>query len=305
LVFWAVFVTVSVVTGCKTTPPVEEEAPQPLPPAEETLPEKTEKTEEKKEDTSPPIISVTLSPQRFSPDGDGENDEMTVTIDVQSASEVTGWNIRIREPMSQHLLFSEWSDDGMPPESLIWDGRSASGELVQSATTYHYELSVSNLYDQATYQGTFSVDFLVRRDGDDLRIMVPSIVFASNSGQFLMNVAPESAENNATILMRIADILNSPEFISYRIKVEGHANPTTPPGTAARTIEERGTSTEIGLRSLSEIRAKSVVDFLARNGVSRSRLTPIGRGGTRAIYDFDDTENSWKNRRVEFILESR
>jgi outer membrane protein OmpA-like peptidoglycan-associated protein len=45
-----------------------------------------------------------------------------------------------------------------------------------------------------------------------------------------------------------------------------------------------------------------VVDQLVGYGVARSRLSSIGRGGTRTVANPRDQDNSWKNRRVEFIL---
>jgi outer membrane protein OmpA-like peptidoglycan-associated protein len=100
-------------------------------------------------------------------------------------------------------------------------------------------------------------------------------------------------DNNTRILRRIAQILN--KFRDYKVQVEGHANPTTAPGPA-RDREEAE------LKRLSEDRAKKVVDELARFGVTRSRLYHIGVGGTRTLVPYDDLDNRWKNRRVEFIL---
>jgi outer membrane protein OmpA-like peptidoglycan-associated protein len=37
-------------------------------------------------------------------------------------------------------------------------------------------------------------------------------------------------------------------------------------------------------------------------GVSRSRLSATGKGSTQPIIRFEDRDNWWKNRRVEFIL---
>jgi outer membrane protein OmpA-like peptidoglycan-associated protein len=75
--------------------------------------------------------------------------------------------------------------------------------------------------------------------------------------------------------------------------VEGHANPTSrnPPPAEAQ-----------GDLNLSERRSRAVVDFLVGFGVSRGRLSSIGRGSSRPIIAFDDRDNWWKNRRVEFIL---
>jgi outer membrane protein OmpA-like peptidoglycan-associated protein len=249
---------------------------------------------------SPPVITVSLAPQPFSPDGDGVDDVLTVTIGVESASPVHSWRIEIREPEPPYLLFSEWSGEGMPPKTLPWDGLSADGELVQSASTYHFALVVGNQYASETYQGTINVDVLVRREGEILRVIVPSIVFAPNAGDF-KGLDQERMANNDRILRRIAEVLE--KFDTYRVKVEGHANPTTAPGTRARTQEETGTRSVIGLQPLSQRRAQAVVDYLSNLGVDRARLTAVGVGSAHTVVDFTDRDNWWKNRRVEFILE--
>jgi outer membrane protein OmpA-like peptidoglycan-associated protein len=251
-------------------------------------------------DTSPPEISVSLTPQPFSPDNDGVDDVLTVNIKVTSSTPVGIWKIEIREPEPPYLVFSSWEGEGMPPTTLQWDGLSTDGELVQSASDYHFGLMVSNAHASETYQGTLKVDILVIRDGDVLRVIVPSIVFAPNAGDFKGLDAERLAHNDA-ILKRIAEVLN--KFDTYRVKVEGHANPTTAPGTRQRENEERGDRRVKGNLPLSEERANAVVNYLVDLGVDRGRLTPIGVGSARTIVAFTDRDNWWKNRRVEFILE--
>jgi len=317
LIILAAFLTVSVITACKSVPKTEEvpeePPPPPPPPPPEEEPEEVPEPEEEPPDTSPPEISVVISPQPFSPDGDGVDDILHVKIKVESASPVQNWHIEIHEPEPPYLTFSEWSGDGMPPESLTWDGLSNEGELVQSASDYQFVLTVTNQYDTGTYKGPIAVDVLVKREGEVLKVIVPSIVFAPNSAEFIKGLAPAVAENNDKILRRIAEVLN--KFNTYRVRVEGHANPTTAPGTKARASEENGTKTVKGLKPLSEERAKAVVNYLVNLGVDRNRLTPEGVGSARTIVGYFkedekgkptkklNKDNWWKNRRVEFILE--
>jgi len=143
---------------------------------------------------------------------------------------------------------------------------------------------------------------LVQREEKGLlRIIVPSIIFAPDTGELSKGLDSVTAANNERILKRIAEVLNY--FGSYRIKVEGHANPVYPPNSTQRASEEKGTAKIPGLQPLSEQRAKAVVDYLVNLGVDRSRLSSIGLGGTRVRVQFNDRANWWKNRRVEFILE--
>jgi outer membrane protein OmpA-like peptidoglycan-associated protein len=252
-------------------------------------------------DTSPPVLHVTLSPLPFTPDGDGVDDEMSVNINIETKSDIYAWHIQIREPRPPYLLFSEWRGEGMPPETIVWNGISTSGELVQSASDYPFTLAVNNIYgEEAYFTGNVEVGILVVREGNIRRIIVPSIVFAANAGNFAGLDADTTAANDF-ILRRVAEALE--RYPDNKVKVEGHANPTTAPGTRARTDEETGTRTVKGLRPLSEERAKAVLDYLVGLGIDPERLSAVGMGSARTIVDFADRDNWWKNRRVEFILE--
>jgi len=126
-----------------------------------------------------------------------------------------------------------------------------------------------------------------------LKIQVPSIVFGSYTTGFT-GLSEETLERNDNILRRIAQALN--KFDTYKVIVEGHANPTAK-NEAARWLEQ-----ELELRPLSEHRANYVADYLVKLGVDRGRLATVGVGGARPVAKYDDPGNWWKNRRVEFIL---
>jgi flagellar motor protein MotB len=236
---------------------------------------------------------VAFSTRYFSPDNDGVEDELTVTVTLKDESPIDGWHIEIREPQPPHLLFSEWSGQGNPPEKIVWNGRSASNELVQSASDYPFKLTVMDVHkNTSVFEGLVEVDVLVIREGANLRVQVPSIVFGSNSGGF-DGLTPEVTSGNDLILRRIAQVLN--KFDTYQVRVEGHSNPT------ARTERERQRE-QVELQTLSEARAKTVVDYLVNLGVDRRRLSYFGIGAARSIVGIDDRDNWWKNRRVEFLL---
>lgn len=76
-------------------------------------------------------------------------------------------------------------------------------------------------------------------------------------------------------------------FPNKKILVEGHTDNV---GDAALNLK------------LSEERAKTVVDYLVQKGISSSRLTYQGFGGTRPITNEDTAEAHAKNRRVAFII---
>ena len=103
-----------------------------------------------------------------------------------------------------------------------------------------------------------------------------SITFEHNSDRLTGH-----AEQN---LREFADALQRPELKALRFAVEGHTD---------------GSGTENYNMSLSERRARAVVDFLAAEGISPQRLEPRGFGETKpASANLMDPTN----RRVETRL---
>lgn len=239
-------------------------------------------------DTSAPTLSLATLPEYFSPDNDGVDDELLVTVGVIDDSEIESWTLDIREPGDKSFWRVQGS--GVPAERMIWDGKSNKGELVQSATDYQMVLSARDAWgNESRREAIITVDVLVIRVGDQLRIQVPSIIFRENANDF-KGLPAETVSNNDRVLKRIAAILN--KFREYKIVVEGHANPVTLTATEERDF----------LKPLSEARASAVMEKLIEFGVARARLSYIGLGGTRTVIPHSDRANWWKNRRVEFIL---
>ena len=116
-----------------------------------------------------------------------------------------------------------------------------------------------------------------------------------NSARFSERDA-ETAEKNSFVLDRIAQILT--KYRTYRITIEGHANPVFYNDPVRAETEEREE-----LKPLSQARAETVRKALVDRGIHPGRLSVIGRGGSDIIADPGNREVNWKNRRVEFILE--
>lgn len=238
-----------------------------------------------------PELNVTMLPKYFSPDNDGNEDELFINLSAKSEAKLTEWTFEIREPEDTgNQLF--WSTGGKDKisEQIVWDGRSLQGETVQSATDYPYTFTATDEVGlTSVIKGYVPIDVLVIRDGDKLKIAVPSIIFRMNAADFKA-LTEKVVDRNMKVLTRVAQILN--KFPEYKVQVEGHANNTT--GTQREEEED--------LIPLSAARAAAVRNILIEKGVSRVRLSSVGIGGTQPIAPFSDRANWWKNRRVEFVL---
>ncbi len=256
------------------------------------------------EDLPVPTAALRISPRYFSPDGDGSGDTLTVLLDVKSEAGIKEWSFTVKHPDGRRV-FWETKGAGTIPERLTWDGKAATGELVQSATDYPYTFSLTDANGtKCTEEGFIQVDILVISEGGKLKIQVPSIIFRSDNADFKSDEEVRSdpawdgeskgldertIENNIRVLNRVAQILK--KFQGYNVSIEGNANNMT--GTPQEELE---------VQQLSEERARFVMDYLVREGISAERLSATGNGGTQMLVPAYDAVNRWKNRRVEFIL---
>lgn len=245
---------------------------------------------------TPPKLTVKTAPEYFSPDNDGQDDDLFISLAGSSAVPFSRWSFEINDPQNG-ANFWKTSGRASITERIIWDGRSNTGELVQSATDYPYVFTVTDdLGMTSVVKGFISIDVLVIRVGDVLKIQVPSIIFRSDNADFkskseVSNGLEQSViDNNIRVLKRIAEILN--KFRDYTVRIEGHANNVT--GTEKEEVDE--------LIPLSEARAAAVREMLIKYGVAGTRLSTVGVGGRQPVVSRDDRDNWWKNRRVEFIL---
>ena len=310
-VFAAALTIVSVLSGCQTPPggqdeqgpPVEQQQPQqpeevvipdpPVVPDPEPLPP----------EPAPIGVDARARPSPFSPDGDGVDDVLYIEVIVTGDAPVASWRLVIRDAAPPHHYFYLREGEGAVPSVMTWDGVGSSGELVQSAMSYPFAIVVTCVYGEtAVYEGRILVDLLVRDEGGVLRIVVPAIIFGPDRPDFV-GVAEGALESNDRVLRRMTEVLQ--RFPDYRIRIEGHANPTTPPGTPARAEEEAGSPRILGLLPLSDDRAHYVLEYLVGLGVDRERLSAVGMGGTMVVAEYEDRDNWWKNRRVEFVLLGR
>ncbi len=242
---------------------------------------------------TPPKVNLTLQGVPFAPDNTGVNNELVINLKVDDPVPIDNWQISILDP-EQHP-FTSFAGSGAPSEKIIWNGTSSTGELVQSAEDYPLTFTIKDvLGNAATAQATIPVDILVIRDGDNLKVRIPSITFAANTADYV-NVPPDAAQRNQQTIKRLAEIFK--KYGTYRIEVQGHANLVNFDNPALAKQEQ-----EQELLPLSKKRAEAIRDALVAAGIDPGRISTTGIGAAEPIVPFSDLDNRWKNRRVEFIL---
>lgn len=242
-------------------------------------------------------LSLEVGPQPFSPDGDGTADLLHLRGEFRPPEALATWSLEVRELGGQ--LLRSWAGSE-PRLSLDWDGRDAEGRLVASATEYEVIVRTRDRFGRLRrFAVPLLTDILVERDGNRARIRLPSIEFDPGEAQLRPEGQGQNASlPNAAILERLAEILR--RFPRARILIEGHGNLTrwAAPAEAAREELE-----EVGPLSLA--RAQAVRDYLITLGIPAAQLSVRGAGGSRPVVPFSDADQRWKNRRVEFFMETR
>ncbi|HPR36723.1 MAG TPA: OmpA family protein [Spirochaetota bacterium] len=228
-------------------------------------------------DSTPPEVRISHEPSLFSPDGDGENDYLTLSMTGSDNTGVASWEIGIYTESG--ILFKKFAGKGEPPSQLKWDGIGDDGELVESASDYEVRFSAvdtaGNVSEKAT--GRISVDVLVVVTERGLKIRISNIEFAFGSSAL--------RKRGTVVLDRVYQILE--KYSSYDIVIEGH------------TDDIGGEEYNL---TLSEKRALAVRDYLVRKGTAPERLKYVGMGESLPFYPNTNDENRRRNRRVEFLL---
>jgi outer membrane protein OmpA-like peptidoglycan-associated protein/flagellar hook assembly protein FlgD len=228
-------------------------------------------------DTTPPSVDFSYSPELFSPDDDGENDILTISLKIEDKSGIESWKLEIFDP--DGLPFKRFAGMGQPAPSILWDGRSDTGELVESATDYAVKITATDNYGNTVVKdaGKIPIDILVERTDRGLKIQISSIEFQTGSANLTEQAIP--------ILRRLTQILR--RYDAYNIEIQGHTDNVG--------------SEQLNLR-LSKERAESVKRWLSRNGIRERRMTTSGMAFHYPVADNETPEGRRRNRRVEFLL---
>lgn len=239
-------------------------------------------------DTTPPEMSLAFEPQYFSPDSDGVDDELSISVKSYDLSGIKDWNINVLTP-DKNKNFYAISGTGKPTEKFVWEGKGLTGDIVESAEDYPVKIyavdNVGNVLEKEIEP--VMVDILViKLDDGRLKIKISNIEFEPDSAK--MTNSPK----NEKILGLLVKALK--KYSQYRILIEGHANKF-----------KEGLNEKIA-KDLSDERAKFILSILTKKGIAAARMSALGRGFDVPLVPLSESvtaEELAKNRRVEFYLD--
>jgi len=156
--------------------------------------------------------------------------------------------------------------------------RLAVEASVLTERTASLQIEATNLRGQL--QGALSTVAETRNSARGYVVNLPDILFGFNEA----TLKPEAS----VVLAKLAGILLMVSDLT--VAVEGHTD----------SIGSREYNMGLSLR-----RADSVLEFLAGQGVPRSRLDAIGLGPDRPLATNDTEEGRGRNRRVEIVIANK
>ena len=121
------------------------------------------------------------------------------------------------------------------------------------------------------------------------KIIVNTIHFDPDRATFEKISEEQRQENFDTLEILSKEIAEHGEV---EVLVEGYANNVS--NTERENRQE--------LIPLSRLRAETIMKLLIENGLDEEVLSYKGNGGMNPIAKWEDHDNWWKNRRVEFIV---
>jgi outer membrane protein OmpA-like peptidoglycan-associated protein len=243
-------------------------------------------------DLSAPMGQLSLSQALFSPIE--SNPTLTITVDASSkVAKMESWSMKIYDPAGK--LFKSF-EGRWPNDKAVWDGKSISGVMVESAEDYAITATARDEFgNSADIDSIIPVDILVEKTATGYRILSSRIFFKAFTADYV-DVAANLASQNVLRLDQLAAKLK--KFPGYKIKLVGHAVMINWDNKAKGEAEQR----EI-LIPLSKSRADAVRQAMLDRGFDALMVSTQGVGASDQLVSDSDLSDRWRNRRVAFFLE--
>jgi outer membrane protein OmpA-like peptidoglycan-associated protein len=264
-------------------------------------------------DITPASGTISVTPQPWEP---GDPDlmvnppEVTLSVAlVPGAAPVSSWRLAVFHPDGRR--FMDFISEDHRDNVVRWTGRALNNAGLERGITYDL---VAQVFDRYGNVGTLKGALVVAKAvavaqvapppqpqpapvtvSVDGKLIASTQIFFPAYSADLTKVDGDKKAANDQALDALAQTLKAAG--SAKIRVIGHANKFYWWDAKKGEIEQ-----EAVLIPLSKARAEAVRDALVLRGLQASTFELTGVGAEGALAPFRDTENNWKNRRVEFVL---
>jgi outer membrane protein OmpA-like peptidoglycan-associated protein len=271
-------------------------------------------------DRTPASGTITVTPQPYSP-GDPtkimDGPSVTFTVNVTPGiAPVSSWRLFVVHPNGSQ--FMSFISEEHKNNVVIWNGRAQDNAMMEAGTVYNVTAQIFDRYGNVgnlkttlqvgmissgprtaqavkpAMEQTQEAPVTVSLDGNV--VAQTNIYFPAYSAD-MTKVDNREKTMNSRSLDALAVALKAAN--GSKIKVVGHANKVFWQDQRKGDREQR-----FVLIPLSEARAKAVETALVARGLDAALFDLDGVGAIGAAVPFGDLVNNWKNRRVEFNVES-
>lgn len=231
-------------------------------------------------DSTPPVMQINAEPKLLKP---GQKEALiipaTFTLYAADRNKVAKWQFVIWD--ANKKLYYSTGGNGEPPLSIIWDGKSNSGEYVETGQIYYYSLiTTDSVGNKAQTQPQSQVVLLKE-------------IKLTYSSDALFDLGLADVKISAySILKEMKKTIN--KYPDSEIVVAGHTDNLQPGGIRYKDNFE-----------LSKARADAVKFFMVNLlNINEKRIKTEGFADTKPVATNDTQEGRAKNRRVEIIIKS-
>ena len=183
-------------------------------------------------------------------------------------------------------------------QNIIWDGYDSNGRFrLSTGEEYNFVLEATNEQDKREFFSShFSTPLIFKEAGEKNRrqVVAKPIYFMGNDAELLSD--NEYFIQNAVSLRKIAQAILKQLDKDDVLILAGNANYTSYPNRALMEKEQ------LQLIELSKNRAEIVKKAFIFFGIPERCIKVEANGGAQLLVAPDSNDN-WKNRRVEFFIE--
>jgi outer membrane protein OmpA-like peptidoglycan-associated protein len=237
-------------------------------------------------DGTPPEFAVRYSTNRFSPDGDGENDTLTFYLSGSDNNMFDSYKVKIFNESGKTV--KEFSGEKLP-DNILWDGKDdyysqpvANGQYTVVAQAGDI-VGNKNILPKETISVYIPPKVVTKKikivEADQgLKINLTSKVLFDSGRNVLKAAGFDSLDEVVKVIKA---------YPENKVSIEGHSDSV---GSAQYN------------KKLSLNRAQAIKDYLVGKGVEAERLDVKGWGEERPVASNRTRAGRMANRRVEIII---